>query len=893
MDRTTEKVTQADAMIGKRLLHYKIRSRLGSGGMGEVYEAEDLKLGRPVAIKMLPRRQAIDPERFRHEARVLATLNHPNIVTLHAIEQTDEAQFLVMEKVEGRSLNELVPAEGLANDRFLDLAISLCEAAAAAHQKGILHRDLKPGNIMVEDDGGLKVLDFGLAQPTGSESDDGEEEEVTATTSVSTVSGTVPYMAPELLKGFTGDHRSDIFSLGVILYQMAAGRRPFNGDSSIEVLVAIIKDEPKPLDSIRPDLPRGLAEVIARCLEKEPKQRFAETQELVTELRRIRAGVEPSSMEIPIRELLAKRFGSQRMKRRALAVAALVVATVAALSTLEEPKVDVPSNERKLVAILPFDNLGPAEDDYFALGITEEITSRLGSIRDLGVIARSSSSSFHSSGLSPSEIGRALGADYVLDGSVRWSSDSDGRRVRVTPRLIQAEDSTQLWSAAYERVLEDIFAVQTEIAVQVTDQLNVTLFPAERRALESRPTRNLEAYEAYLRGQEEAVHIDRPDAQRRAAELLERAVELDPGFVEGWAELAWTHAKIFHFGLDRSAERRAWAVEAYERALALDPSSPEARLAKANVLYWTQRDYAGALRELGIARRRAPNDTRIIEAEGFILRRLGRLDDALNRLREAAKLNPLSSDLKREIGNTLFFMRRCPQALQAYDQAIELAVKPDQGLIYKARCLWHMGRLDQAGQTLDRLRPSDDEPMAIWFKTWHEIYSERWDAALALLANAQEPFFQWTTTYYPLDLLRGFIEQQMGDSAAAKASYQRAFEQVEAELAKLPDDPRLISSRALVVARLGRRDEALRDAWRAVEKQPLEADAIDGSDYRLRLAQVLTVIGDYDSALDELELLLCIPSQVSAPWLRLDPTWAPLRSNPRFQTLLETRPVKR
>lgn len=883
-------------MIGRQLLHYKILQRLGSGGMGDVYAAEDLKLGRIVALKMLPKNRAIDAERFHHEARLLAALSHPNIVTLFAIEEDEGRRFLVMERVEGASLDRHIPEQGMDVGRLLDLAIPLTEATAAAHEKGIVHRDLKPGNIMVDAENRLKILDFGLAQPITEATEPDDEITVTtreisnASQGGSKVSGTVPYMAPEALKGYTGDHRLDIFSLGVILYQMAAGHRPFVGDTTLDVLAAIIKDDPAPLRAVRRDLPDGFEDIVFRCLAKEPDERYETTDELLTDLERLRNGMELSSLDARLSGLFAQPPHSVKTFRRLVGAAALVATAVIGYTIFDDDDISA-DNERRLIAVLPFENLGPPSDDYFALGITEEITGRLSSVRDIGVIARSSTTSLDDQSMSATEIGRALQADYVLLGSVRWDEGHDAkRRVRITPRLVKTADSTQVWSATYEKILEDIFAVQTQIAVEVTDQLNVTLFPTERRALESRSTTDFEAYRLYLEGQREAGEILRPDAGQWAVELLTRATEKDPGFVEAWAQLAWTHALLYHYGLDRTDARRLAAEAAIEQALQLDPASSEARLAKANVLYWTQRDYPAALRELGLARRSTPNDHRIIEAEGFILRRLGRFEESIERLQDASELDPLGADLKREIATSLYLMRRFDESVAMFDEALRLSEDGVQERLYKARAQWSSGRPDLAGETLAELPEGLSSPIVRWFRALQHLYDGKPQNALESVRSQRGVFFQWTSTDAPFDLLEGELLVALGRDQEAEQAYRRALDAVEQRLAATPDGPRLLAARGLILARLGRTEDGLRDGWRSVELKPLEADAIDGAAHRLHLAKILTVAGEHSSALDEIELLLSIPSHLSPALLRLDPLWDPLRDDPRFRRLVDGAP---
>ncbi len=868
-------------MQGRKILHYDIQQRLGSGGIGEIYAAEDSKLGRPVAIKKIPAERPVNVQRFSLETQPLQSLTHPAIVKPVAIEVEGHDQYVVMEPVEGTGLGFNIPEHGMSLDRFVTLASGLADGLAAAHEKNVLHLDLKPASVVIDRKGQPRILDFGLAQPQKPIARPRDDDSAVVT-EISSVVAAAPYMSPEVLRGHPGDSRSDVFSLGVLLYQMVSGRRPFQGVSAVEILVGILKDTPRSLEEQRPDLPPKLIEIIERCLAKDPNDRYRSAREVADALWLASSETGTETLKIP---LLRLGLGGFR-QRLLLAIGATLALALAVWGYRAlKPRLAIPA-QQQMIAVIPFQNLGPAEDAYFALGMTEEIISRLVSVHELGVISRSSTASLADRGQDPVEIGQALGADYVLSGSVQWTSSPEGeRRVRVTPELIDARTADRVWSESYERVLEDIFSVQNEIAVQVIEQLNVTLFPSERQALEAHPTQSVEAYQAYLRGQELALQTDSLEAQESAVEWLEKAVELDPNFVEGWSQLAWTHAQIYHFGLDRKDSRRQSARETIRRALALDTTSPEARLAKANVLYWTERDYRGALRELALARRRAPNDSRIIEAEGFILRRLGHMSDALDKISEAAKLDPVNASLQREIATTLYFMRRYQEALGYYDQAIALAPDSIHPRIYKARTLWALDEITEAGETLASIPPSDT-PLAVWFQAWQLIYEGFLDQALARVREADGNFFQWTTWAQPLSLLEAQILSRMDRPEQARPLFEDALADIERRIEVSVDDPRLRAAQALALAGLGRREEALRYGRLSVEMMPLEVDSLAGSDCHLQLAEILAAIGEHEAAIDELELLLSIPSQVSVPVLRMDPRWDSLKEHQRFRALV-------
>lgn len=522
-------------MIGSTLGRYQIVGKLGAGGMATVYRATDLTLGREVAIKVLPAEVSDDPdrlERFRREARALAALNHPHIVTIYSVEENAGVLFLTMELVNGQTLDKVIGGKPMAIGRVQEIGAAVADALSAAHAAGLIHRDLKPANIVVGNAGQTKVLDFGLAKSSPTSKSDASTH---LGTQRGAILGTPAYMAPEQLSGQQADERTDVFALGVVLYEMITGVRPFSGPSTAELASAILRDVPTPVGDLRPTVPQHLADLISRCLEKHPSSRASSMIE-------VRAALRPNG------ELGASASPS--------------------------------------VAVLPFKNLSADSDsEFFGDGLAEEILNALARISGLRVAARTSSFSFKGQSIPVSEIGARLRVGHVLDGSVRRS----GNRIRVTAQLINAADGFQLWAERYDREIADVFDVQEDIARALADRLMVTLASPSPPRLVRPPTTNLEAYDLYLRGR--ALLYKRGRHVAEGTEHLKRAVELDPAFAAAWAGLADTFTVRGYFGDLAAGDAMPKALTAARRAVQLDPNLAEAHCALGIALLMWERDY--------------------------------------------------------------------------------------------------------------------------------------------------------------------------------------------------------------------------------------------------------------------------------------------------------------
>ncbi|MCI0601459.1 protein kinase [bacterium] len=550
-------------MIGRTIAHYRITGAIGAGGMGKVYRATDAKLNRDVALKMLPMEMGSNPERlerFQREAKALAALDHPGIVTVYSVEEFDGVHFLTMQLVEGESLDRLIPTGGLPVERIFEIGISLADALAAAHEKGIVHRDFKPANIMVSESGRVKVLDFGLAKVADSAQvvPAGSDLATEMHTREGVVMGTAPYMSPEQIDGRDVDARTDIFSLGVVLHEMATGNRPFHGTTAPALLSAILRDPPPDLANLRSDLPEVLIQLIGRCLEKKREQRIQTAKEIRQEL-----------------EALRRKFDSGVVAR-------------------QSAENSIPGfGGRPAIAVLPFDNLSrDPEQEYFADGLAEDLITRLSLWRSFPVIARNSSFVYKGKAVDVKQVASDLGVRYVVEGSVRKA----GNRVRIAAQLIDATSGEHVWAKTYDRELTDVFAVQDEISEAIAAPLASDLQRAEHARAQRRDPDNLEAWSLYQRALPLLHRFTRTDSDQARA-LLQRAVVLDPQFSTALARLAelgvWEVVNSWTDTPDRTLEV---ALAQARKAVTLDPRDAEAHTFLSFALI-TAGDSAGALEE--------------------------------------------------------------------------------------------------------------------------------------------------------------------------------------------------------------------------------------------------------------------------------------------------------
>jgi len=579
-------------MIGKTISHYSITEKLGEGGMGVVYKAEDTRLERMVALKFLSpdtTRDASATERFVQEAKATAALNHPNICTVHEIGDADGQTFIAMECVEGENLRAKIKSGPLELNDAIDVAVQVAEGLAAAHENGIVHRDVKPANIVVTPKGWAKIMDFGLARMAGG----------AQLTRIGTTVGTVAYMSPEQARGETVDHRTDIWSLGVVLYEMLTGRRPFTGDHDQTMIYSILNDEPESIASLVPGTPPELAGALAKVLAKDPTARYQSAGDLASDLGAIR------------RRLVS------------------------------DPTVVVDARPEALpsIAVLPFANMSPdPENDYFGDGLAEELANALAQLPQLRVAARTSAFQFRGKDSDVREIGARLNVETVLEGSVRKA----GNRLRVTAQLISVSDGFHLWSNRYDREMEDVFAVQDEITAAIVDQLKVRLGSEPKAPSVRRHTDNLDAYALYLKGRYYWNSLT-PEGLRKSRECYEKAIEIDPEYALAHAALSMWHQSLAFWADASPTEAFGKSRAAAERALEIDETVALAHNCLAVIHFMHDWDWEKAEREFERALELDPSSPFGHLNYAFLLTDLGRYEDALREARIAQRLDPLST----------------------------------------------------------------------------------------------------------------------------------------------------------------------------------------------------------------------------------------------------------
>lgn len=878
-------------LIGSTVGRYKILSALGAGGMGVVYEAEDAELGRRVAIKFISDDAVSDSAavaRFMREARAVSSLNHPHICIVHDIGVHDSRPFLVMERLQGTTFQYAIEKKPFPLERTVALAVQIADALETAHRAGIVHRDLKPSNLFLTDRNEAKILDFGLAKLTSSpnpSAHDAETAPLAHATAEGTTLGTVAYMSPEQARAESVDARTDLFSLGVVLYEMSTGRLPFPGPSTAEFLAGILSADPVPPTRLNPDVPPSLERVILKSLEKDPALRYQNAADLRADLMRLIRDTQATAPALvqPVRAV----------PRRAIATG-LVVGLMAvaggwywlAQSPSTEPGVELPAAEKR-IAVLPFENIGAPEDRYFTDGITDELRSKLAELPGLAVIARASSNSYRGTSTSPRDVAQDLGVQFLVTATVRWQKSGDLSRIRLTPELVEivgTDAPTTRWQQTFDAELADVFDVQSRIATQVAQALGVALETSQTHRLQAQATSNLSAYDAYLRGREIFDRGFNIPTQQDAAAKFEQAVAIDPEFAQAWARLSLARSMLHANGLP-SPELRESALAAAEKAMALAPRLAETHFALGVYHRAVDLDRDQAVDVFRSGLEFAPGNADLLRNLGYAEAERGRLEESLSAMRRAASLDPRSWANQLSLSDTLTLLHRPREAREAADRGLALNPVQVDLIRHKVHTYLQEGDLTGARGVVAAV-PKEVEPTVLvadfaYYNNAWVLTAQQRDLLLRLtpaaFGNDRSGWAYALATEY---WLRGNKVEAATYAEQARAGYAE-------QLVKSPDDANVHSQLGLMLAILGRRELAAQNGERAVELAPIDKFTDLGGAALKHLAFLYARIGRPEPAIDALERLLKAPYRTTPGWLRVDPNFDPLRGHPRFDKLVQ------
>ncbi len=820
-------------------------------------------------------------ERFEREIKLAARLQHPHILGVFDSGAFDGRLWFTMPYIEGESLRGRMSRERqLPVADAVSIAREVADALDYAHRRGVIHRDIKPENILLSGRHAM-VADFGISRSMNATEG--------ALTQTGIAIGTPGYMSPEQATGERSiDARTDIYSLGCVLYEMLAGEAPFSGPNAQSVIARMMTETPRSIAAERPGVTEALNAITLRALSRVPADRFATAGEFADALGGAVptvSGLSPAATGAGPTTTAGAAAGPTT-KRRSPLFAVFALGILIGLGGLSALKAHRDDSVGRGLAVLPFENVGAAEDAYFADGITEEVRGKLAGIPGLRVTARTSSNTYKGSKKSPSEIGAELGVEYLLTGTIRWEQGADGQRhVRVTPELIKAADGANTWQEPFDAVLSDVFTVQSGIATRVAAALDVTLAKQVQQKLAARPTKNLEAYNEFLLGEKATEGLVRSDGKSLAEGEAHyaRAVALDTTFGLAWGRLA--HVVTSQFNVNPSEDLARRADAAVQQSMRLAPDNAQVRRAYSRYLRYVKKDYAGSLAQLDTGLLREPNNADLLAAAAAANALLSHWDAAVDAAKRAYAIDPRNANAANSVARMLHAVRRFPESDEYHAKA--LAISPGNISITEDRAINRVSMGDLAGAqavTREALKTADSTELASYFALFQEM--------MWLL---DEPLLRKITTMTPANfrnnrqqwgLKVGATWGLLGDSARARAYGDSARTGAEAQLASYPDDAQLHELHARSLALMGRRTEAIEEAEKSLKMRETALDASTGPYVRYQAARVLIQAGAYDRALDIIEPLLTVNySDLSPGWLRLEPVFKRLKGNPRFERM--------
>ena len=863
---------------------YELLEEIGRGGQGVVYRARQKSLNRTVALKVIALGQwSSTPhlKRFRHEAEAAASLEHPQIVPIYEIGERDGSCYFSMQFIEGGQLDQILKREPMSPRRAAELLVKIARTVQFAHEHGILHRDIKPGNILVDKNGEPHLTDFGLARLI--------EQQSTVTNSFD-VLGTPSYMSPEQAAGRTKEltAAADVYSLGAVFYQMLTGEPPFAGGTTYETIRMVLESEPRNPRTRNPKVDVDLATICLKCLEKDTTRRYQSAAALADDIER---WLRHEPIQARRTGMLTRgRKWLQRNPTTALVAALLsgLIAAVAVIVSKSDLFRPMPSSG---VAVLPFENLsGNPDNAYFATGIQDEILTRLASIAELRVISRTSTQQYQNKPRNLREIAKQLGVANILEGSVQKTTD----QVRVNVQLVNAQTDSHLWADTYDRKLTDILGIESEIAKGIAESLQAKLTGRERQALAVKPTNNSEAYDAYLRG----LAFEARSAPYPSWETIgfyQRAVQLDPNFASAWARLCRADGLLYTARNEGNRSLAATADEAkraLENAQKLAPDSPETLLAVGYYQYWVLHDYGAAKGTFSRIGKLFPGTSEAPYALGRVTRREGHWAESIPYFEQALTVDPRNVELLNAAAFTYIALKQYPAALKMLDRVLDIKPNDPDAMAYKARIYQAEGNLQEAAKLLSGINETSSDA-AFETKT-AQLQFERNYGELVRLQQAKltqdGPGF---ADQYNLAIYQWLA----GDTAGAKVTAQQMCNTLQPLYTNKPDIPGYAARLSVAYALMGKKEVALQLAERAVVVRANWKD-VSGFSYEENLAFVQTIVGENNRAISTLTELLrrgpyqsdfYLPAVVTPALLRVDPFWDPLRGDPDFQKLCEEK----
>ena len=891
-DETSAKAETLDDLLGEldvcdadwRIGNYQILEEIGRGGMGVIYRARQRHSRRIVALKRILSYHADSQEtlaRFRREAQAAASLDHPNILPIYEVSECDDGlPFFSMKFAGGGSLLEAAPALRNEPRRAVALMAKVVRGVQYAHAQGILHRDLKPGNVLLDGRGEPLVSDFGLAKWLDASSH---------LTRTLTIFGTPGYIAPEQVNGSAGKlgPTSDVYSLGAILFDLLTGRPPFLGEHALKVIQQASEKPAPKLRTLVPGLDRDLETICAKCLEREPGARYRSAGALAEDLERWLEGrhivarpVSPAAR--------AWRWTRRNPVVAGMATLLLVLGSTIGVMIWNGEMAGTPAASG--IAVLPFESLSSdKENAFFADGVYDGVSTKLAKVANLKVISHNSVAKYRGA-RNTQEIGRALNVAYVLEGSVRRETG----RIHLNAQLIDTRTDAHVWAQEYDRALNDVFTLQSEIAQKIADQLGAEVSSSEKAAIQEPPTTDLVAYDSYLRGKDLISGISWSTRAKedlmQAVQLLDQAVARDPLFFLAYGELAGAHDRIYFLGFDHTDARLKLSETAIQSLRRLRPESGETHLALAQHFYWAYADYDRARNELVAARRTLPNESRIPLLSGYIDRRQGHMEKSLEEMKQALELDPRDFSILQQVSLTYQLLRRYKETAATLDRV--LAVAPND-IPTRVRRAWIdlQWRADPKPlhTTIEAVLAQNPNAAPVLVIQWLDLALGEQDPAAAERALAAMPTDGCYNENipFPNTWCEGLVARLRGDERAARAAFTTAQKELEQTVRDQPNYAQGLCALGVVDAVLGNKQDAIREGLRAVELLPVSKNSLEGPMLIQYLAVIYAWTGDNDRAIERLsEATRLSGSHVTYGDLHLNPLWDPLRGDSRFEAIV-------